>query len=91
MKLEINLSVMRSVLGSMVYLSLVTPEIVSGIALSALFQWAFRWLHWQLGLYTVVLAHVAFCIVYVVIVVSTRLRTLSPALEEAAMDLGATP
>ena len=40
-------------------------------------------------MYTVVLAHVAFSIAYVVIVVSARLRTVSPALEEAAMDLGA--
>ena len=72
------------------YLSLVTPEIVTGISLLALFQWIFRWLHWQLGLFTVVLAHVAFCISYVVIVVSARLRTMSPVLEEAAMDLGAT-
>jgi len=80
----------RTLTGAL-YLSLVTPEIVSGIALLALFQWAFRWLHWQLGMYTVVLAHIAFCIAYVVIVVSARLRTISPDLEEAAMDLGATP
>jgi spermidine/putrescine transport system permease protein len=71
------------------YLSLVTPEIVTGVSLLALFQWSFRWLHWQLGLYTVVLAHVAFSIAYVVIVVSARLRSVSPSLEEAAMDLGA--
>jgi len=71
------------------YLSLVTPEIVTGISLLALFQWAFRWLHWQLGIFTVVLAHVAFCLAYVVIVVIARLRTVSPTLEEAAMDLGA--
>jgi len=72
------------------YLSLVTPEIVTGIALLAMFQFVFRWLHWQLGLYTVILAHVAFSIPYVVIVVLSRLRTASPVLEEAAMDLGAT-
>ena len=77
------------VLTGSLYLSLVTPEIVTGISLLALFQWSFRWLNWQLGLYTVVLAHVAFSIAYVVIVVSARLRTVSPALEEAAMDLGA--
>jgi spermidine/putrescine transport system permease protein len=71
------------------YLSLVTPEIVTGISLLALFQWAFRWLHWQLGIFTVVLAHIAFSIAYVVIVVSARLRTINPSLEEAAMDLGA--
>ena len=41
-------------------------------------------------MYTVVLAHVAFSIAYVVIVVSARLRTVSRDLEEAAMDLGAT-
>src|ERR1035438_694572 len=46
---------------------------------------------WQLRLYTVVLAHIAFCIAYVVVVVAARLRTLSPALEQAAMDLGANP
>jgi spermidine/putrescine transport system permease protein len=71
------------------YLSLVTPEIVTGIALLALFQWVFRWLDWQLGLYTVILAHVSFSIPYVVIVVLSRLRTVSADLEEAAMDLGA--
>ena len=72
------------------YLSLVTPEIVTGVSLLALFQWTFRWLDWQLGLFTVILAHVAFSIAYVVIVISARLRTVSPTLEEAAMDLGAT-
>jgi spermidine/putrescine transport system permease protein len=79
----------RLVTGAL-YLSLVTPEIVTGISLLALFQWTFRWFHWQLGLFTVILAHVAFSIAYVVIVVSARLRTLSPTLEEAALDLGAT-
>jgi spermidine/putrescine transport system permease protein len=78
------------VLTGALYLSLVTPEIVTGISLLALFQWAFRWLHWQLGIYTVVIAHVAFSIAYVVIVVSARLRGVSRDLEEAAMDLGAT-
>ena len=77
-------------LSGALYLSLVTPEIVMGISLLALFQWAFRWLHWQLGLYTVILAHVAFSLAFVVIVVAARLRGFNPALEEAAMDLGAT-
>jgi spermidine/putrescine transport system permease protein len=73
------------------YLSLVTPEIVTGISLLAFFQLCFRVVHLTLGLYTVVLAHVAFSIAYVAIVVAARLRTLDPSLEEAAMDLGATP
>ena len=71
------------------YLSLVTPEIVLGVALLAFFQWLFRYLHFQLGMHTVILAHVMFCIAYVVIVVMARLRTMDGTLEEAALDLGA--
>jgi spermidine/putrescine transport system permease protein len=78
------------VLTGALYLSLVTPEIVVGISLLVFFQWTFRWLGWQLGLHTVMLAHVAFSIAYVAIVVAARLRTLDRGLEEAAMDLGAT-
>jgi spermidine/putrescine transport system permease protein len=77
------------VLAGSLYLSLVTPEIVTGISLLAFFQFIFRYLHFQLGLYTVILAHVAFSIAYVAIVVSARLRSMDPALEEAALDLGA--
>lgn len=71
-------------------LSLVTPEIVMGIALLAFFQWIFRYLGVRLGMHTVILAHVMFCLAYVVIVVLARLRTMDRALEEAALDLGAT-
>ena len=77
-------------LSGSLYLSLVTPEIVTGVSLLALFQWAFRFLHLQLGLYTVIIAHVAFSIAYVVIVISARLRSYDRTLEEAAMDLGAS-
>jgi len=72
------------------YLSLVTPEIVTGVSLLALFQWAFRYVDFRLGMHTVILAHVSFSIAYVVIVVLARLRGFDPALEEAAQDLGAT-
>jgi spermidine/putrescine transport system permease protein len=72
------------------YLSLLTPEIVTGISLLAFFQWLFRYWHVQLGLHTVILAHVSFSLAYVVVVVLARLRTFDPTLEQAAMDLGAT-
>jgi spermidine/putrescine transport system permease protein len=78
------------VLSGALYLSLVTPEIVTGVSLLALFQWVFRFLHMRLGLYTVIVAHVAFSIAYVAIVISARLRNYDRSLEEAAMDLGAT-
>lgn len=71
--------------------SLVTPEIVTGISLVALFQVAFRFFRIPLGMHTVVLAHVSFCLVFVVMVVLARLRTMDHSLEEAALDLGATP
>jgi spermidine/putrescine transport system permease protein len=70
-------------------LTLVTPEIVIGISLLALFQWLFQRLDLHLGMHTVILAHVSFCLSYVVIVVLARLRTMDPTLEEAALDLGA--
>ncbi len=72
------------------YLSLVTPEIVMGVSLLAFFQWTFRYLGMHLGMHTVIAAHTMFCIAYVVIVVSARLRTMDSTLEEAALDLGAT-
>jgi spermidine/putrescine transport system permease protein len=68
------------------YLSLVTPEIVTGVSLLALFGY----LRVDLSMGTVILAHVGFAVAYVVVVVLARLRTLDPALEEAALDLGAT-
>ena len=71
------------------YVSLVTPEIVTGVSLLVFFQWIFRYLHLQLGMHTVILAHVSFSIAYVVVVVLARLRGFDPALEEAALDLGA--
>ena len=61
-----------------------------GISLLAFYQWLFRYFDVRLGMHTVVAAHVTFCLAYVVLVVLARLRTLEPALEEAAMDLGAT-
>lgn len=72
------------------YSSLVTPEVVTGVSLLAFYQYVFRYLDLRLGLWTVILAHVAFSIAFVVIVVSARLRTFDPVLEDAALDLGAT-
>jgi spermidine/putrescine transport system permease protein len=79
----------RWLTGSM-YLSLVTPEIVTGVSLLAFFQWVFRFMNLRLGLHTVILAHVSFSVAYVVVVIMARLRSFEPVLEEAALDLGAT-
>jgi spermidine/putrescine transport system permease protein len=73
------------------YLSLVTPEIVTGVSLLAFFEWAFRFLHLRLGMHTVILAHVGFSLAYVAVVILARLRNFDAAIEEAALDLGASP
>lgn len=77
-------------LAGSLYLSLVTPEIVTGISLLAFFQWIFRYLHLRLGMHTVILAHLSFSLAYVILVIMARLRNFDASLEEAALDLGET-
>jgi spermidine/putrescine transport system permease protein len=69
------------------YLPLIIPDIA--IAVATLVFLAS--LAVPLSLWTVVSAHVVFCIAYIAVVVSTRLSGLDPHLQEAALDLGATP
>lgn len=76
-----------AVMESVTFVPLIIPDIVFGIALLALFSTAGL----ALGLSTVVLAHVTFDIAFVAAIVRTRLRGLDPAIEEASLDLGATP
>lgn len=63
------------------------PEILMGVALLIFFVM----LNMTLGLVSVVLAHIAFCIGFVAIVVRSRLQGMDDSLVEAARDLGATP
>ena len=71
----------------LLYLPVIIPEIVLGAALVTFFGvLAFR-----LSLATVVIAHVVFCVSYVAIVVRARLSGFDRSLEEAALDLGASP
>jgi spermidine/putrescine transport system permease protein len=79
------------ILTNSLYLSLVTPEVLTGVSLLLLFQLLFRVVHLHLGIHTVILAHVSFSLVYVVLVVLSRLRSFDRDLEDAALDLGATP
>ena len=72
---------------ALIALPIVVPEIV--LASSLLLFFAALGL--RLGFLTVILAHVAFCVSYVVVVVRARLAGLDPSLEEAAADLGAGP
>ena len=82
----------RLLLTGMVNAPLVMPEIITGITQLLLFvsmMQLFAWPH--RGFTTIVLSHVTFCSAYVTITVQSRLQAADRALEEAAMDLGASP
>lgn len=69
------------------YVPMILPEILLGIGLLVLF----KTLRVELGFTTVILAHTTFCFPFVMVTVQARLAGLDPSLEEAALDLGATP
>ncbi|QQR76053.1 MAG: ABC transporter permease [Holophagales bacterium] len=69
------------------YLPIIIPEIVLGAALVTFFGVV----NLRLSIWTVVVAHVVFSVSYVAIVVRARLAGFDRELEEAALDLGATP
>jgi spermidine/putrescine transport system permease protein len=75
----------RTALEGFLYVPIVTPEIVVGISLLILFALA----KMPLGLTTIIIAHVAFSLSFVVIVVLARLEGMDQNLEEAALILGA--
>lgn len=68
---------------------LVTPEIVSGVALYLVITYLFTFI--ELGTMAQVMGHVTFSLSYVVVIVRGRLFSIGRQYEEAAADLGATP
>jgi spermidine/putrescine transport system permease protein len=76
----------RATVDFFIFLPLSTPEVVLGAALLALFLTV----NFNTGFLTIVIAHVMFCVSYVVVTVKARLEGMDRHIEEAAMDLGAT-
>lgn len=70
---------------TLMYIPIVIPEVVMGISLLVFFVM----IHLTLGLVTITLAHIAFNIPFVALVVRARLHGYDNAIDEAAMDLGA--
>lgn len=66
---------------------IMNPEIVTAIGLMLFFIT----IHVEKGFLTMLLAHIAFCIPYVILSVMPKIRSLDPNLADAAMDLGCTP
>lgn len=83
----------RALFSGMLAAPLVVPEVITGLSLLMLFvalESSFGWPSGR-GVTTISIAHITFCTAYVAVVVQSRLGQLDPALEEAAMDLGARP
>ncbi|QIN84048.1 ABC transporter permease subunit [Rubrobacter tropicus] len=81
----------QTVADSAIYMATVMPEIVVGVSLLVFFVAVFIPMGVQLGITTIVIAHVAFTISFVTIVVRARLSGMDRSVEEAAQDLGASP
>lgn len=93
----------QAVINNISYMPVVNPEIITGVSLMLLFvvvkdgfAWANQNLGWTLpenvfGLPTLLVAHISFCLPYVIFNVSPKLRQLDVRVYEAALDLGCNP
>lgn len=77
----------KSTIMNVTMLPVLNPDIVTGISLMLLFYIA----HLPTGRFTLILAHMAFCIPYVILSVMPKLKQVNSSTYEAALDLGATP
>ncbi|MEY4417938.1 MAG: hypothetical protein RIQ88_376, partial [Actinomycetota bacterium] len=77
----------RSSINLLLFLPMATPEVVLGAGLAS----QFFSLGVQKGIGTIIIAHIMFCLSFVVVTVKARVASLDPALEEAGRDLYANP
>ena len=85
--------VYRRVLDTVTDIPMTNPDIITGISLMLMFVFVGRLfgLRTSLNFWTMLIAHVTFCLPYVILQVLPKLQQLDPALGEAAQDLGCTP
>ena len=77
----------RAATNLLIFMPMATPEVVMGSSLLTLFLM----MGIPAGGRAILIAHIMFCVSFVVVAVKARVATLDPRLEEAAADLGATP
>ena len=84
---------MRAAMNTVTNLPMVNPEIITGISLMLMFVFVGQMmgLPTSLNFGTILIAHVTFCLPFVILQVLPKLRQMDPALPEAAMDLGCPP
>ncbi len=83
----------RILFSGMIAAPLVMPEVITGLSLLLTFVALDQLVGWPgaRGVTTITIAHITFSMAYVAVIVQSRLIGLDPAVEEAAMDLGARP
>ncbi len=77
----------RTLFSGMIFAPLVMPEVITGLSLLLLFVA----INFDRGFWTVVLAHATFTMCFAAVVIQARLYDFDKSVEEAAMDLGASP
>lgn len=77
----------RTLFSGMIFAPLVMPEVITGLSLLLLFVA----INFDRGFWTIVMAHITFSMCFAAVVVQARLLDFDKSVEEAAMDLGATP
>ena len=84
---------LRSAVMTVTNIPMMNPDIVTGISLMLLFVFAARMLNLEttLSFYTLLIAHITFCLPYVILNILPKLRQMDKNLPEAAQDLGCTP
>ena len=85
--------VLRTALDSVTNIPMINPDIITGISLMLMFVFVGRLFGaaTSLSFWTMLIAHITFCLPYVILQVLPKLQQMDKALPEAAMDLGCTP
>lgn len=78
----------RSLIQTSSNISIINPEIVTGVSLMLLFAFAGNLFGFEMGMVTVLLSHIGFCTPYVILNVMPKLRQMDSNIYEAALDLG---
>jgi putrescine transport system permease protein len=83
----------RTLLSAITTAPLVMPEVITGLSLLVLFVAMEQLIGWPRGrgATTITIAHITLTMAYVTVIIHSRLSSLDESLEEAALDLGATP
>jgi spermidine/putrescine transport system permease protein len=83
----------RAAMDSVTNIPMMNPDIITGISLMLMFVFVGRIFgaSTSLNFWTMLIAHITFCLPYVILQVLPKLQQMDPALPEAAMDLGCTP